>query len=297
MPIQSMTGFARAEGALDAHTWVWELRSVNAKGLDSRFRPPYGFEALDPEVRKRVADKFKRGSITVNLTARRETGGGAYRINEAFLGEILDRLKRLKDEAPDAAPPRLDGILGLRGVIEPVEDAGVEETFDTVTAAMLKDLDKALAQLAHMRAEEGARLESVLNGQLTLITDLTVKAGATAAAQPDAIRRRLNDQVQALIADNAGLPEERLVQEAAVLITKADIREELDRLTAHVAAAGDLLGKTDGPIGRRFDFLCQEFNREANTLCSKSADTDLTNLGIELKTVIDQMREQVQNVE
>lgn len=292
-----MTGFARAEGGHGDLAWVWEVRSVNAKGLDLRFRPPSGFEALDPLVRARVNKRFKRGSLSVNLSTRRETGGGAYRINEDFLAQVVDRLDRLKDEMPDAGPPSLDGVLGLRGVIEPVDEMLAEDAFEEIAKAMMADLDRALKDLGGMRDAEGARLLAVLNSQIDQVADLTERAAATAATQPDAIRQRLNDQVARLVTDNPAMPEERLAQEAAVLMTKADIREELDRLVAHTQAARELLQKAEGPVGRRLDFLCQEFNREANTLCSKSPDTDLTSLGLDLKTVIDQLREQVQNIE
>ena len=297
MAIQSMTGFARTEGSQDTLAWGWELRSVNAKGIDMRFRWAPGFEALDPEVRKRVTARFKRGNISVNLSVRRESGGTAYRVNEEHLQTLLARLDKLREEVPDAAPPSLDGLLGLRGVIEPVETDLTGDAFEALTAAMLGDLERALEQLAEMRAAEGARLADVLLSQVDRMAELTQQAGGVAGAQPEAIRARLNEQVAALLADNGSLPEERLAQEAAVLMTKADIREELDRLAAHVAAARELLAKADGPIGRRFDFLCQEFNREANTLCSKSPDTDLTAVGLDMKTVIDQLREQVQNIE
>ena len=295
--ISSMTGFARAEGSLDDLAWVWEVRSVNSKGLDQRFRPPPGFEALDPLVRAKVNAIFKRGSVSVNLSTRRETGGGAYRINDDFLAQVTARMARLKEEVPDARPPSLDGILGLRGVIEPVDEMMAEDDFEAISKAMMADLGKALKGLAAMRDEEGARLLAVLSAQIDQVAELTARAGQVAGAQPDAIRQRLNDQIQRLVADNAAMPEERLAQEAAMLMTKADIREELDRLTAHTQAARELLAKSEGPVGRRLDFLCQEFNREANTLCSKSPDTDLTTLGLDLKTVIDQLREQVQNIE
>lgn len=297
MAISSMTGFARAEGGLNDLSWVWEVRSVNSKGLDLRFRPPQGFEALDPLVRTRVTAKFKRGSLTVNLSTRRETGGGAYRINDDFLAQIMARMERLKQELPDARPPSLDGILGLRGVIEPIDEMLAEDAFEEIAKAMMADLDQALGGLEAMRREEGARLLAVLTGQIDQVEDLTSKSAQVAATQPDAIRARLNDQIQRLVTDNPAMPEERLAQEAAILMTKADIREELDRLTAHTQAARDLLTKGGGPVGRRLDFLCQEFNREANTLCSKSPDTDLTSLGLDLKAVIDQLREQVQNIE
>ena len=297
MAINSMTGFARAEGKVDDLSWIWEVRSVNAKGLDLRFRPPPGFEALDPLVRAAVNKKFKRGSVSINLSTRRDTGGGAYRINEDFLAQVVARLNRLKDDLPDANSPSLDGVLGLRGVIEPVDEMMGEDTFEAIAKAMMADFGAALSGLEAMRREEGARLMAVLSDQINQVADLTGRAAAVAGAQPDAIRKRLNEQVERLIADNSAMPEERLAQEAAVLMTKADIREEIDRLRAHAEAARELLAKADGPVGRRLDFLCQEFNREANTLCSKSPDTELTTLGLDLKTVIDQLREQVQNIE
>ncbi len=292
-----MTGFARTEGSQDDQAWTWEVRSVNAKGLDVRFRPAPGFESLDPIVRKAVAARFKRGSLSVNLSLRREAGETAYRINDLHLARVLERLATLAAAVPDAIPPSLDGILGLRGVIEPVETTLAGEPLARINASLAADLEAALDQLARMRGEEGLRLATVLEDQIAEIEDLTARAAALSAMQPEAIRARLNEQVGALIADNPALPEERLAQEAALLMTKADMREELDRLVAHVAAARDLIAGGDGAVGRRFDFLCQEFNREANTLCSKSPDTALTNLGLELKTVIDQLREQVQNIE
>jgi len=292
-----MTGFARAEGGIDGHTWVWEVRSVNSKGLDLRFRPPPGFDALDPQVRAMVNARFGRGSVSVNLNARRDAGGSAYRINEDFLAQVVDRMDRMKTQMPDARPPALDGVLGLRGVIEPIEDLMSEQAFEKVAAAMLADLERALDGLAAMRRAEGERLLALLTRQIDEVEALTARAVACPAAQPDAVRAKLNDQIARLVADNAGITEERLAQEAAILMTKADVREETDRLTAHVSAARQMLKKADGPIGRKLDFLCQEFNREANTLCSKSPATDLTAIGLDLKTVIDQLREQVQNIE
>lgn len=297
MTINSMTGFARAEGSFADHSWVWEVRSVNAKGLDLRFRPPSGFEILDPMVRKQIADRFKRGSISVNLTVRREGGGVSYQINEEFLTQLVARLKQLQDEMPGAAPPRADGIMALRGVIEPIDTMIGEEQFEQVAEAMLADLKSALSEMAGMRADEGNRLDAVLSEQIEQVGILITGAASIAAAQPDAIRARLNEQIARIMADHPTMPEERLAQEAAMLMTKADIQEELDRLRAHVAAARDLLKKSDSPVGRRMDFLCQEFNREANTLCSKSSDTALTTIGLDLKTVIEQLREQVQNIE
>lgn len=296
MPITSMTGFARAEGGDGVLTWTWETRSVNAKGLDIRFRLAPGFERLDQAVRGRVQKRFKRGSLTVNLNVRSAEGVSAYRVNEVFLDSLLEMLPALKDRVPDVRPPSLDGLLGLRGVIEQAEGRLDDDAFQTVSTAMLKDLDAALGSLAAARAEEGQRLLAPLSDLLERIATLSGEAGRVAALQPDALRRKLEEQVALLVEDVPALPEERLAQEAALLMTKADVREELDRLVAHVASARELL-TGDGAVGRRIDFLCQEFNREANTLCSKSQDVELTRIGLELKTAIEQFREQIQNIE
>jgi uncharacterized protein (TIGR00255 family) len=291
-----MTGFAQTEGQLDPCQWTWELKSVNGKGLDVRCRLPQGFEVLEPAVRKRAQEKFSRGNVTMGLSFNRDRAGGGYRINEAVLTDILKALPDLKDRVGDAGPTSLDGLLGLRGVIEPVEEELAAEEKKQLEAAILSSLDQALDALATMREQEGARLATVLGQQLNVIEGLSQQAETLAAMQPDAIRERLQAQVAELLAQVPALPEERLAQEAAVLMTKADVREELDRLKAHHQAASNLIDE-GGSIGRKLDFLCQEFNREANTLCAKSADVKLTNVGIELKAIVEQFREQVQNIE
>ncbi len=291
-----MTGFARAEGYDDHCSWEWEARSVNGKGLDVRCRLPPRFENLEQPVRERIKASFKRGNITVNLGVTWVQTAGAYRVNEDVLDGLVAMLPKLADKVPDAAPATLDGLLALKGVIEVRDDALSDDGRAELEAGVMAGLDETLAALKAMRREEGAHLARVLNEQIDGIESLCTRAGALAALQPDAIRQRLKEQVAALLADIPELPAERLAQEAAILMTKADIAEELDRLSAHVAAARSLMAGDDS-IGRKLDFLCQEFNREANTLCSKSSDAEMTRIGLDLKALIEQFREQVQNIE
>ena len=291
-----MTGFARTEGHEDDISWTWEVKSVNGKGLDVRCRLPAGFESLEQQARARIAKRFRRGNISLVLTVQGNQVRGSYRVNRAVLDDILSLLPEIRERLPDAGPPHVESLLALRGVIEPVEDEPSEESRHAAETAVLAGLDQALESLVAMRDQEGARLASVLTTHLDGIGRLCQEAEGLAAAQPDAIKERLRIQVAALLDAVPALPEERLAQEAALLMAKADVREELDRLKAHREAARDLMGG-DGAIGRKLDFLCQEFNREANTLCSKSVDLALTRVGIELKAGVEQLREQVQNIE
>lgn len=291
-----MTGFARADGTAEDCAWAWEAKSVNGKGLDVRVRLPRGFDALEPQTRERVAKRFKRGNVSLNLDLTWTRPLATVRVNDDVLEQVLDAIPRVLEARPDAAPPSVDGILGLRGVLEQIDEEPGADARAALEADLLAGLDQALEQLADVREGEGQRLGGVLHDQLADIETLAEQAGDLAALQPDAIRKRLAEQVEMLAHDMPTLDAERLAQEAALLMTKADVREELDRLSAHIAAARDLLGSGD-PVGRRLDFLCQEFNREANTLCSKSSDTELTRIGLELKAVIEQFREQVQNIE
>ena len=291
-----MTGFARAEGATDTCTWGWEAKSVNGKGLDVRLRYPRGFDFIDVPTRERVAKRFKRGNVSLNLDINWTKAQASVVLNEDVLAQVLDAIPKVQAAVPDAQPPSIDGILGLRGVLEQADDDLNDDDVKGLEAVLLDGLDQLLDQLAEGRDAEGARMGGVLHDQLASIETLSEEAADLAALQPDAIRQRLAKQVAALVEDIGELDRDRLAQEAAVLMTKADVREELDRLTAHIEAARDLLGQ-DEPVGRRLDFLCQEFNREANTLCSKSSDTELTRVGLELKAVIEQFREQVQNIE
>ncbi len=295
MPIASMTGFARAAGAHGGRGWTWEVRSVNARGLDVRVRLAPGADTLEGPARAAVAGRLKRGSVTVGLQFAVAGQPQRYRINTEMIDKMLGLAKRFKGKVA-AGKPRLDALMAVRGVVEPVEDDDSEAAREARLAAMLKSLDGALAGLAAARAAEGKRLEAMLVERLGEIESLTKKAAATAAAQPAAIKARLKARVAELMEAQPALAEERLLQEAALAASRADVREELDRLAAHVAAARELV-KLGGAIGRQFDFLAQEFNREANTLCSKSSDLELTRIGLDLKTAIEQMREQAQNVE
>ncbi len=296
MPIQSMTGYARIESSSEQCSWVWEARGVNGKGLDVRLRLPAGFDTMEPEVRERVKQRLQRGNIQLSLSIEWLRKGGAYEINEEVLDGYIALLPQLSEKVPGLKAASLDGLLSLKGVIEPRDENVSDDERAALQTLLLGDLDETLSALLVMRAEEGARLGSVLAQQIATIEELCLAAAQSAAIRPAAIRLRLRQQVEALLEDVPTLSAERLEQEAALLMTKADISEELDRLRAHVGAADDLL-KGDGAIGRKLDFLCQEFNREANTLCSKSGDVELTRIGLDLKAMIEQFREQVQNIE
>ncbi len=295
MALQSMTGFARATGEHDGAAIAWELRSVNGKGLEARLRLPPGHERLEPAVRQLVQRRFTRGNMQATLSV--STGGRLVQpvVNDDFLRDLVGLAKRLEDQF-GCAPATADGLLGLRGVLEVPEGVLGEEERAALDAAVLAVLDAALANLEAARREEGAALGTLLSGQLDTIAALTRQAEADPAREPGAIRARLAEQVRQLLDASAALDEARLNQEAAFLATKADIREEIDRLDTHVASARALLAQ-GGPVGRRLDFLAQEFNRESNTLCSKSNAASLTAIGLDLKAVVDQFREQVQNLE
>lgn len=290
MPLASMTGYARLGADAPGVAFVWEARSVNGKGLDVRPRLPAGWERLDPPVREAASARFKRGSITLALQIAPAADGPVYRVNEGLLDRLAD-LCAARGQDPDYG-----ALMAVRGVVEPAEAAGLDPDDEAVSGPVLAALGDALDQLAEMRQSEGARIAASLHDRLGEIEALVEEAEGLAAARPEAIRARLMDQVAGLADAAAGLDPDRLAQEVALLAAKADIREELDRLAAHIAAARALMGE-DGAVGRKLDFLCQEFNREANTLCAKSNDTALTRVGLALKAAIDQLREQVQNVE
>lgn len=297
MALASMTGFARALGETEALRWTWELRSVNGKSLDLRIRIPAGLETIEPKIRERCGRVLRRGNVTVGLAMQRDQSEQQLQVNETALDAVLATIALLKDRVPDLAPPSLDAILSQKGVFElkePEEDA---EQQDALHNALLTTLDAALIDLVDMRHREGKAIGAVIYDQIERIAELTQAAETLPARQPAAIKARLKKQISELLeAGDGQFDAQRLHQEAVLLATKADIREELDRLHAHVAAVRELLD-TGGAIGRRLDFLAQEFNREANTLCSKSNDVDLTAIGLDLKSVIDQMREQIQNLE
>jgi len=294
-PISSMTGYARQEGGDGLLTWSWEIKSVNGRSLDVRSRIYAGYDALEPIARKMVQKFCTRGNVQISMTVNRGKLPRKLRLNREALDQVVAMVQSLESDVR-AEPPRLDGLLAFPGVLETSEEEETKEQLDTRMAAMEEDLGLALEALAAMRRSEGARLHTLAAGQLDDIARLSEAAAACAATQPEALRARLQKQVEDLLQASPALPEERLAQEAALLASKADIREELDRLRAHVAAARELVAE-GGAIGRRLDFLCQEFNREANTLCSKSSDVALTRIGLDLKAVIDQLREQVQNIE
>jgi len=291
-----MTGFARSEGETDGITWAWEIKSVNGKSLDLRFRLPPGCDALEVPLRALLSERLKRGSVTANLSIVRSTSGANLRVNRAALEQVLSLARELQREV-GATPPSTDGLLALKGVLESGEEDGLDpEARARREAALLAGCRRAVDELAGMRRAEGARLDAVLCERLDEIAGLVAAAERTAALQPEAVRARLKSLVDALKDAVPAIAEDRLAQEAALLVAKADVREELDRLGAHIAAARELLAE-GAVIGRRLDFLCQEFHREANTLCSKSADVELTRIGLALKAAIEQLREQVQNIE
>ena len=290
----SMTGFARIEGSTDTLAWVWEVRCVNGKGLDVRVRAPNFVEGAEQTVRKAAGERFKRGSLQVLLNVERTTSASAGRIDHAALNTLLVDIAKI-DIPPDTpiAPATLDGILQLRGII--VADEG-SVADDGANTAPLADIPALLDALDNARREEGARLTAVLRDILDRIESLATDAAGLADRQPPALAERYRAALTALIADNAAVPEDRIIQEAAALAVKADVAEELERLKAHVAQARDLLAGPEA-AGRRLDFLAQEFNREANTLAAKSADIALTRVAMELKAAIDALKEQAQNIE
>jgi uncharacterized protein (TIGR00255 family) len=295
MTLSSMTGFARADGAHGSYRWTWELKSVNAKGLEVRLRLPPGWDAVEVPVRARAAEALTRGTVYATLTANRDGVAPVVRINEPVLAAVLSAMNDVGKRI-DAAPAQLDGILGFKGVIEVIDQVDSEDERRAAEAAFVAGFGQAVAGLAEMRRHEGAALGAVLTHRLDAIAALTARAEEAPGRHPDAIRERLKEQVAALLDASDRFDADRLHQEAILIAAKADIREELDRLTAHVAQGRRLLGE-GGPAGRRLDFLAQELNREANTLCSKSNDVELTNIGLELKSAVEQFREQVQNLE
>ncbi len=300
MGINSMTGFARSEGTApdDSLSWVWELRTVNGKGLDIRLRLPPGHEGLEPKVRQTAASQLNRGNLNITLAVTYKGSADGYQVNQEFLDTLIALAANKATYLPDGVvPATLDGLMAVKGVVEAADPSAKTEDERTACAQnLLTGLDQALASLVQARQEEGQHLSDTLTVQLSEMDSLTTAAKNTAVSQPDALKARLKAQVDTLLEGSSSLPEDRLVQEAAILATKADVREELDRLTAHIAQGRDLVTK-GSPCGRRLEFLSQELNREANTLCSKSTDADLTRIGLDLKAVIDQFREQIQNVE
>ncbi len=289
-----MTGFARVEGGQGPLHWALEAKSVNGKALELRVRLPPGYEALEGQLRQAAQKALTRGNIQVNLQLDRGETRAKLTVNQVVLDELLALTRRLQSEG--AAPPSADGLLALKGVLETQEEAEDAEALAARERALAGDAERLFVALAEVRQREGSALQATLEGHLDTLAGLVAAAAACAAAQPAALRQRLADALAELLGAAPSLPEERLAQEVALLVLKGDIREEIDRLTAHVAEARRLLA-AGGAVGRKLDFLCQELNREANTLCSKSPDLELTRIGLEMKGTVDQIREQVQNVE
>ncbi|MGA8171668.1 MAG: YicC/YloC family endoribonuclease [Methylocystis sp.] len=295
MTLASMTGFARNHGSLGPWRFSWELKTVNSKGLDLRLRTPTGFDAVEVKARAAIAKRLARGACSAGLSAKRADAAGTFRIDRV----ALDRLLSALDDVPlhaNLRPASLDGLLTVRGVVEVVEPEDDESQRAALETQILEHLDQALEELVASRHAEGAALAAILTQRLDHIAELTARADSLPARHPDAVRARIKQQIALLVENADAFDPQRLNQEAVLLAVKADIREELDRLLAHVASARALLA-SGGPIGRRLDFLAQEFSRETNTLCAKSNDSTLTAIGLDLKIEVEQWREQVQNIE
>lgn len=296
MAISSMTGFARAEGVGEGLAWCWEARSVNGRGLDIRLRLPPGYDAIETAARDAISKRFARGNVAVTLTLERQPGASSLRLNEALLIDLVKAADRAA-ELTGGTRPDTASLLAMKGVIE-IGDNGIEDSDTKLRRerVLLSGLERAINGLSTARKAEGERLDTVLKDQVARIASLTREVRISPSRTPDAVRMRLKDLIERLLDANETFDQDRLHQEAVVAATRIDIEEELTRLEAHVAATHDILAES-GAVGRKLDFLAQEFNREANTLCSKANAVDITRLGLALKTVIDQFREQVQNVE
>ncbi len=296
MTISGMTGFARAEGEHQGQRWIWELKSVNGRGLDLKLRTPQGLDALEPQARAAAAAKFKRGSLQANLSLAREASAAAsLKIDFALVDRLISAGENLVAEGK-IEKPRWDGLLSIRGVLQSEETAEAsEEERAALESALMAGFAQALEALAEARQAEGRSLASVFSEAADRLEALIAAARLSAAAAPAAALERIRQKLEAL-APEVKLDPARLAQEAAIAATKADVAEELERLSAHTIELRSLITKPE-PAGRRLDFLSQELTREANTLCSKSADLELTRIGLDLKTVVDQIKEQAANVE
>ena len=295
MALSSMTGFARGHGVTGTYAWAWEIKSVNAKGLDVRLRLPPGWDAIETPARAQAAEKLARGTVYANLTVDRRGVAPTVKVNEPVLAAVLATLKGLSGKV-DAAPPSLDGILALKGVIEVAETDESEAEKSAAESEIVAGFTAALADLVAMRRAEGKTLGALLSARLAELSALADRAEKAPGRKPEAIKARLAEQVATLMNASERFDTDRLYQEAILIAAKADIREELDRLASHVVQAQKLIAD-GGAIGRRLDFLAQELNRESNTLTAKANDVELTNIGLELKSVVEQFREQVQNLE
>ena len=290
-----MTGFARLGGVKNGFRWFWEIRSLNSRSLDLRLRLPRGLERLEPILNTLASDRITRGNVSATLSLVRPPRKRTLSINHNYLEQIVALSKKFSNGL-DILPPKLDGLLGISGVLEEQEEEETEAEQQAFDEMISTSFNFALDELVLNRKEEGKRLFIFIRKHLDEIAALTKKALALSSIQPAALEKKLRRQIEELIAIEPQLSEERLAQEVALLVVKGDIREEIERITAHIEAAKILLGSSTS-IGRKFDFICQEFNREANTLCSKSGDIELTKIGLEIKTSIDRLREQVQNIE
>jgi uncharacterized protein (TIGR00255 family) len=295
MALKSMTGFARDDGSIGRYNWFWEVRTVNGRGRDIRFRLPPGYENLEESSRALLNKYIVRGNCNLTLRVERITGDQEIRLNEAALTQIARAIRRT-EMVIDAGEPTIDGILGLRGVLEVSEPEHSKEELDEFTAAVLKSLESAVQKIVAARRSEGEHMQAALSSHLDQIEQLTNQIETSETRSPEVIKQRLQDQIRKLLDNDSGFNEERLHQEAVLLATKADVEEELIRLKAHIVSARELM-EQDEAVGRKLDFLTQEFNREANTICSKANAIDITKAGLELKAVIDQLKEQVQNIE
>jgi uncharacterized protein (TIGR00255 family) len=295
MVLSSMTGFARSHGASGPYAFEWELKSVNAKGFDLRMRLPPGWDELESFAKKRASEVLSRGTVYANFNVKRTNATSTVRVNEDVLASIV-RIAGMLAGRIDAVAPSIDGLLSIKGVIEVVEPENDEVEDKAARDAAAAAFDQALGHLVDMRQREGAALGQILLQRMNEIEQLARKAEAAPGRKPDAVKARLAEQIAMLLETSDRFDPDRLNQEALLIAAKADIREELDRIASHVAQAREMIAK-GGPVGRRLDFLAQEFNREVNTCCSKSNDIELTNTGLEMKNVVEQFREQVQNLE
>ena len=295
MALSSMTGFARSHGASGPYAFEWELKSVNAKGFDLRMRLPPGWDELEALAKKRAGEVLSRGTVYANLNVKRTNAASTVRVNEDVLASVVKVASQLAGKI-DAVAPSVDGLLSIKGVIEIVEPESDEAEDQAARAAAAAAFDEALANLVAMRRREGSALGQILIQRMDEIEMLAKRAEAAPGRKPEAIRARLAEQIATLLESSDRFDPDRLTQEALLIAAKADIREELDRIASHVSQVREMIGK-GGPVGRRLDFLAQEFNREVNTCCSKSNDLELTNTGLEMKNVVEQFREQVQNLE
>jgi uncharacterized protein (TIGR00255 family) len=290
-----MTGFAQASGVCNGIVWSWEAKSVNGKGLDVRLRLPPNFERLEPQAKALANAKFKRGNLQIGLQVQEQQREATVQVNEQLLEKLAAIAERHRLSV-GGRPVDVAQLLNIRGVVDVVDALPDENTLAVLDTELLLGLEEALTELVNARRNEGARLALVLTEQVARIETLTLQARDNPARRPEAVRMRLSEQVQRLLDTSASIEQQRLYQEAMLLATKSDIQEELDRLLSHVAAARKLLQSPEA-VGRKLDFLVQELNREANTLCSKSPDISLTETGLELKLVIDNLREQSLNIE